>query len=372
MTNFEMLKVEFECAYAADAHSIRTGEAAMNLAAAAAKSVVRKLIDPARASAPARESVSNSGCNPMMDRLRRDIASDFAALVNLYAASAASRRIRANKDGEAVSDIVDKGAEAVADALIRECLNDGIDLVQEAALALLEQAAEHANAHGWLDAPYTRRKLSKRVYVSTAAAPEYREEETTPMREVYRAVRRAVASSRAVQTDPRYGYTYAEDITEDGLDTILYRSGRYADVGGYDCNGNYTGDVSTLRDMDALVARMGLTDRQARVLELRMRGYSLEAVAAHVGTSKGAIARAVTGLREAAIAAGIAAAEMGADNAPTAARAVEQLDVSGAVLAAYPSTRAAEAVTGINNGSISRCAAGQRSTAGGYRWRFVR
>ena len=135
-------------------------------------------------------------------------------------------------------------------------LSDGIDLVQTAALAILEQAAEHANSESWLDSKYTVRRLSRRVYIRSDESAAYRDDETTPIQEVYRAVRQAVQNSRAVQTDPRNGYSYIEDMTADGLDAIYYRMGKYTDLGGYDCNGNYTTDRQAAADYETLVASL--------------------------------------------------------------------------------------------------------------------
>lgn len=368
--SFETLKTEFERLYSIDPQDDTTGVAALNLAAAAAASVVRKLIDPARTSAPARGCVSDSGCSSAMNGLRRDIRADTFALRNLRGASAAARRIRMSEDGYAESIVVDDDAERAVDALISECLKDGIDLVQEAAAALYAQAAEHAAGAGWLDVPYTSRKLSRRVYISTTAAPVYRDEETTPMREVYRAVRRAVADSRAVQTDPRSGYTYVEDMTEDGLDAILYRAGRYADIGGADGTGLYSSDLETISSTETLIARMNLTDRQARVLALRVQGHSVSAIAEHLQTSRGAVQRVMQQLRVAAAEIGLASMDVSA--AVDIAKPVEQMDAAGAVVAVYPSVSSASSMTGVNAGTIRAAAAGKRCTAGGYRWRFVK
>lgn len=372
VSHFDTLKRECE-RERADNPGDATALTAM--AAAAARSVIRKCIDPQGKAAKSLDAVSDSGCNPAMVALRREIEADLSALDSLRRNSNAASIMALTRDGEYRRIVIDEAADRAVNTLIGERLGDGMDLVQDAALALLEQAAAgRAATPGALDVPYTRRRLSRRVYVSTTAAPVYRDVETTPMQEVYRAVRHGVSTSRAVQTDPRSGYTYVEDMTEDGLDAILYRSGRYAGVGGVDCGGNYTGDVSTMTDLDDIAARMGLTDRQARVLSLRMRGYSVDAIADSLGTSRGAISRVVNQLARAAVAAGIAAPGMDAPDAPAVRRPVEQCRTHGDtldVVAVYPSVSAAAAATGIDKGSIAAVLRGARDTAGGYRWRFV-
>ena len=222
-----------------------------------------------------------------------------------------------------MTETADHDAENALNALIGETLSDGIDLVQTAALALLEQAADHADGPGWLDRPYTVRRLSRRVYIKETDGAAYREDETTPAQEVYRAVRRAVQESRAVQTDPRNGYTYIEDMTADGLDVIYYRLHKYADLGGYAHNGHdvdrlpggpagfgqggehYTADRQTVADYNDIIDRLDLTPRQREVLELRMSGRGYKAIASYLGVTQRAIAKTVEQVQKKALAIGL-------------------------------------------------------------------
>lgn len=221
--------------------------------------------------------------------------------------TAADKAIRAtlDKDGEPVTVTADKDAETALNALIDRTLTDGIDLVQTAAAALLEQAADHADGPGWLDRPYSVRRLSRRVYIRAEDSAAYRDDETTPAQEVYRAVRRAVQESRAVQTDPRNGYTYIEDLTVDGLDAIYYRLQKYADLGGYNVNGNYTADRQTMTEYNAIMGKLNLTARQAEVLALRMRGHGYKAIATYLGVTKRAVSKTMEQIQKKALAIGL-------------------------------------------------------------------
>ena len=285
--DFEQVKRDFETAHASGKDY---GPALLDLSTVFAYSVVNKCIDPQRKAAADRDTISDNGQNPAMIALKRGIAADRRTLDNTAAAANAATRATLNADGDAVTETVDKDAAAALAALVGETLSDGIDLVQTAAAALLEQAAAHADGPGWLDRPYTVRRLSRRVYVKAEDSAAYRDDETTPAQEVYRAVRRAVQESRAVQTDPRNGYTYIEDLTADGLDVIYFRLHKYADLGGYAHNGqdgdrlpgspagfgqggtHYTADRQTVTDYNAIMERLNLTDRQAVILRLRMQG----------------------------------------------------------------------------------------------------
>ena len=205
----------------------------------------------------------------------------------------APKRQRA-KHTALTTEIADRAAFYALNNLVNETLSDGLDLVQTAALALLEQAAEHADSGAeWLDAPYTVRRLSKRVYIKATDSAAYREEETTPIQEVYRAVRKAVQDSRAAQSDPRNGYSYIEDLTADGLDTIYYRLGKYADLGGYNSDGQYTTDRQAVTDYNAIIERLNLSDRQAFIVRLRMQGRGYTAIASYLGVTFQAVQNAM-------------------------------------------------------------------------------
>lgn len=301
---FDVLKRDYETAYTTDPAA--SGDKLTALAAAIAYSVVGKLIDPQRKTAAERQTVSASGLSPAMVDLRRGIAADRSLLDGTRRTVNAATAIVYNADGDAVRTVVDADADRAAATLIDQCLTDGIDLVQTAALALWEQSTERAAGTGWLDTPYTVRRLSRRVYIQLDDSAAYREIETTPIQEAFRAVRHAVENSRAVQTDPRNGYMYLEELTADGLDTIYRRLGRYADVGGYAVNGHVsdmagapagygtgdglcTADGETARSMAELVAALNLTAKQARVLKYRLQGYGYKAIATACGVSDKAI-----------------------------------------------------------------------------------
>ena len=300
--DFEQVKRDFETALNSGKDY---GPALLDLSAVFAYSVVNKCIDPQRKAAADRDSVSDNGQNPAMIALKRGIAFDRRTLDNTAAAANAATRCTLNKDGDPVTETVDRDAAAALAALVGETLSDGIDLVQTAAVALLEQAADHADGPGWLDKPYTVRRLSRKVYIKETDSAAYRDDTTTPAQEVYRAVRRAVQESRAVQTDPRNGYTYIEELTVDGLDAIYYRLQKYADLGGYNVNGNYTADRQTMTEYNAIMGKLNLTARQAEVLALRMRGHGYKAIATYLGVTKRAVSKTMEQIQKKALAIGL-------------------------------------------------------------------
>lgn len=277
VNRFDALKRNFEAAYASGGDY---SEQLETLSRGFAFSVVAKLLDPQRKTAPEHGTVSKSGLNPVMVKLRRDIARDSALATNTRRNANGATRIAYTADGDAVTETADPHALEAVNALIRESIGDGLDLVQEAAAAILEEAAAHAvNGAEWLDIPYTVRRLSRKVYIRDGEELERKDEETTPAQEVFRAVRRAVADSRAVRLDPRNGYTYIDGEDPETLDRVYYRSGRYAAIGGEDCHGLYTGDRQTMADYNKVMDLLNLTPRQRRIIEYRMRGYGSKAIA---------------------------------------------------------------------------------------------
>ena len=286
-TTFETLKRTFET-------DRQDADALYSLSTAIAYSVLKKCIDPQRKAAQEAATVSNSGHNPALLALKQGIGADRRALASLDYCTEKATRQTYSADGDRTTEIADRAAFDALNNLVNETLSDGLDLVQTAALALLEQAAEHADSGAeWLDAPYTVRRLSKRVYIKATDSAAYREEETTPIQEVYRAVRKAVQDSRAAQSDPRNGYSYIEDLTADGMDTIYYRLGKYAELGGYNSDGQYTTDRQAVTDYNAIIERLNLSDRQAVIVRLRMQGRGYKAIASYLGVTFQAVQNAM-------------------------------------------------------------------------------
>lgn len=302
-THFATLIANYEAAYASGKDYT---EELLALAQASAMSVVKKCLDPQRKTAWKMETVSNSGHNPALAEVKRGIVADLATLKNTTAAHNAAYKWKFSEDGDFVSEVADKAAEAAATALMREALSDGIDLVHTAAVSILEMSADHATpAAGWMEKPYIARRIARKVYVKLDDTAAWIDEETSPIREVYRTIRREVQNSRAMQTDPRNGYLYIEDIAADpesnALETIYRRLGKYADLGGYTCDMNgkpkydgvYNTDMQSVMDYNDIIECLNLTARQAEIIRLRMRGYGYKAIATYIGVSFQAVQNAM-------------------------------------------------------------------------------
>lgn len=314
---FDTLKRKTEIAM--DMGGDIAARAMVELGRALAGIAVNKYADPQRKTAVDRDTVSDNGMNPALLQLRREIYADVSALDNLRGAMNAALATRYNDNGDMVTEVVDRDAWERADMLSRDRLGDGMDLVQDVVLELLEQqtAGHDASGSGWLDMVYTVRELDRRVLIREDESAAYHDVETTPARTAFRAVGRAIEASRAMQTDPRNGYTYLEELTADGLDTVYRRIGKYSDLCGYAHNGQIsdmagapagwyggdglaTADRQTVGDMAKLLERLNLTDRQAQILKYRMQGMGYKAIATKLGVSDGTIKKAVKRIRDSA------------------------------------------------------------------------
>ncbi len=354
-----------------------------DLATALAFSVIGKCIDPQRKTAGQKDHIDNSGINPALVDIRRDIAADRDLLEKTRRLSSIAGEKTYNADGDPIPTNAGKNAENALSHVIKERIGDGQDLVQTAVCAILEQAADHATAPHWLETPYTVKRLARKVYIKATDSAAYRDETTTPIQEVYRAIRREVASSRAAQTDPRNGYTYIEDYTDidggDGLEVIYHRMGKYADIGGFDCMGNYTADLETAVTYETLLDRLNLTARQATIIQLRMQGYGYKAIATYLGVTDDAIHGQIKRIRERAAAIGLT--PQGYDHdldtfngdtytepQGTPAIAVVQIDDGGNVIARHASIKEAARKVGVDESGIRRVLNGKQKIAGGYKW----
>ena len=119
--------------------------------------------------------------------------------------------------------------------------------------------------------------------------------ETSPIREVYKAVRREVANNRSLNIDPSNGYLYLEDLARDEESneeaTVYRRLNKYTDLAGNvtDFNGAVkfeTVDSGSAADYDKMTEALELTARQAQVLQLRMSGYGCVAIGTYLGVKE--------------------------------------------------------------------------------------
>lgn len=290
---------------------------------------------------------SASGNAQMMD-YRRDIAAATSNESRRQNAIEGAAHYVRKEDGDIKRVIDDRDLNAALVKLSAYVCGDGCDLVSVAAVAVLESTAAQRDREPDepcdLERVYIKRVLDKRVLIQDKDSAAYRDEETAPIRECYRAVRRYVLNN-ATPTKRKYNkntgkyeayeskyiYLDASAECEDG-DTAaveLYRRySVYAGMDGKITNGTTAAaitDTADTADLSELVARMGLTEKENEVLCLRLRGAGNKAIARYRGVSEDTVRELVKRIRKKAVAVGydIAAATTAESDTTAAALYLE-------------------------------------------------
>lgn len=292
-TNFETLMTNFCDEYRKDSTSAKFTEVTTDLATAVAYSVIRKCLDPQAKSG----KTSNSGCNPQLEEVKRSIYRDTNTLKNIdYSCKEAFTTVY-NEDGDRQTKTKDSDYRYAYNKLIQKTLGDGLDLVNTAIVSLLDECTKVDTTTGnFLETVYTVRKLKKKVWIKVSDSVNgWETVETSPIREVYKAVRREVANNRSLNIDPSNGYLYLEDLAKDEESneeaTVYRRLNKYTDLAGNvtDFNGAVkfeTVDSGSVADYDKMTEALELTARQAQVLQLRMSGYGCVAIGTYLGVKE--------------------------------------------------------------------------------------
>lgn len=263
--------------------------------------------------------------NPTLMQTRQDLARDLHNIDRIAYANANAYETRYNADGDPYTAIIDKDLHRALTTLCGQSMGEGLDLMHDAVATILAETEKAKDRNGgtlppaFMEQPYKIRRLNRKVWIKTSESVNgWETTTTTAIQETYKAVRRAINQSRAVQTDPRNGYTYLADISTDpesGIgETIYRRFGKYADIGGTvtDINGKetaYTADEQTARDLDRLIESMNLTAKQAKVLALRQSGYGYKAIATYLGVTQRAVAKTIEAIQVKAVAIGLTPAK---------------------------------------------------------------
>lgn len=292
-TNFETLMTNFCDEYRKDSTSAKFTEVTTDLATAVAYSVIRKCLDPQAKSG----KTSNSGCNPQLEEVKRSIYRDTNTLKNIdYSCKEAFTTVY-NEDGDRQTKTKDSDYRYAYNKLTQLTLGDGLDLVNTAIVSLLDECTKVDTTTGnFLETVYTVRKLKKKVWIKVSDSVNgWETVETSPIREVYKAVRREVANNRSLNIDPSNGYLYLEDLAKDEESneeaTVYRRLNKYTDLAGNvtDFNGAVkfeTVDSGSVADYDKMTEALELTARQAQVLQLRMSGYGCVAIGTYLGVKE--------------------------------------------------------------------------------------
>lgn len=309
--NFTDLLRQYEKEYNNDKTSVAFSNVLDELATAVAYSVIKKCLDPQRKGRKDGQ-VSNSGCNTQLDEVKRSIYRDKNTLANIdYSCTQAFTTVY-NEDGDRQTKTKDSDYRYAYNKLSQQTLGDGLDLVHVAMVALLDESEKaDRTRENFLENTYEVRRLKKKVWIKSADSVNgWETVETSPIREVYKAVRREVANSRSLNIDPSNGYLYLEDLATDEESreetTIYRRLNKFSDLAGNvtDYNGAVTFetvDSASADKYENMVDALELTARQAKVLELRMGGYGCVAIGTYLGVKEESVMSVLKTIQKKAI-----------------------------------------------------------------------
>lgn len=309
--NFTDLLRQYEKEYNNDKTSVAFSKVLDELATAVAYSVIKKCLDPQRKGRKDGQ-ISNSGCNTQLDEVKRSIYRDKNTLANIdYSCKQAFTTVY-NEDGDRQTKTKDSDYRYAYNKLSQQTLGDGLDLVHVAMIALLDESEKaDRTRENFLENTYEVRRLKKKVWIKSADSVNgWETVETSPIREVYKAVRREVANSRSLNIDPSNGYLYLEDLATDEESneeaTIYRRLNKFSDLAGNvtDYNGAVTFetvDSASVNNYENMVDALELTARQAKVLELRMGGYGCVAIGTYLGVKEESVMSVLKTIQKKAI-----------------------------------------------------------------------
>ena len=213
-----------------------------------------------------------------------------------------------NKDGEEVTE-QNGQINSVIVKKLRETSGDGVDLVHDGVVKLLEEIARATDlSSGYLERPYKVRRLKKKVRIqSDESVGGWETVETTPIQEVFKYIRRKIMLSNSIESASSK-YVYLEDLSTDeesGWEEVVYRRlSKYSQLADYvyDFNGAPTVITSVgsedVTNVEETVASMGLTARESAVLKYRLSGYGNKAIATALGITENSVKGARNTIRK--------------------------------------------------------------------------
>lgn len=309
--NFTDLLRQYEKEYNNDKTSVAFSNVLDELATAVAYSVIKKCLDPQQKGRKDGQ-VSNSGCNTQLDEVKRSIYRDKNTLKNIDYSCKEAYITTYNEDGDRVTKTKDSEYRHAYNKLTQQTLGDGLDLVHVAMVALLDESEKaDRTKENYLENTHEVRRLKKKVWIKSADSVNgWETVETSPIKEVYKAVRREVSNSRSLNIDPSNGYLYLEDLATDeesNEETTIYRRlNKFSDLAGNvtDYNGAVTFetvDSASVDKYENMVDALELTARQAKVLELRMGGYGCVAIGTYLGVKEESVMSVLKTIQKKAI-----------------------------------------------------------------------
>lgn len=309
--NFEEVITAYENAVMNATSDKELASAMYSLATACTYSVIKKCVDVS--------------ADKTLITLRNNLTEDLNSLSKIKYIVDNAFETKFNEDGEMRTICKDGQLKATFDKLMSERLSDGMSLVHDGISAMnteVQKARENGRlTAGFMTEPYYMRKLDKRVIIKFEDSAKWGDKVTTPIQEVFKAIRAQIIDSRSARVCTN-GYLYLSDLVTDeetGISEEIYRRfNKYADIGGYvvDFNGAitaYTADEQTAVDTYDIIKKLDLTVKQNRTLELRLSGCGLKAIGSYYGITPHAVKKTLEKIQKKSIAIGLVPSDYNTD-----------------------------------------------------------
>lgn len=242
------------------------------------------------------KKVITASANKTLEKIRAEMIKARYNLKGIQWASDNEPEYTVSKTGKVIVTYNNDKTDT-ENRLIKENLGAGYDLIQAATLELLEQVKRQRDSGEKIDllCEYTLRKLDKRIVIRDSDSAAFRDVTTTPIQQVFKAVRREIENTRSARCIDS-GYSYIEksviDSESGAVATVYERQEKYADIGGYVCDFNgkeivYTASAATVEELDKakanLIEKTDFNEKQKIILSLRLRGYGDKAIGTYLG-----------------------------------------------------------------------------------------
>jgi hypothetical protein len=281
------------------------------LATACTYSVLKKLSSVRGKVDEGKKAKGDSG--HIFRTMRNELTADLYNLKDLDYAVNNSTRMTFDKDGDYVQEVTDRHLWDAIPTLLDNVLNDGLDLVNTAICAIMDETEKAKDlTANFMETPYTTRRLKKKVYIqSIDSVGGWEEVETTPIQEVYKAIRREVQASRQIQATSKY--TYLAEVVKDTETEVYKRLPKYSGLA-YEINtdgtrtsfdGIITADETTTKDTEVLIEKLNLTDRQVTILNLRLSGKGYKAIGTYLGIRSDSVRDTMESIQKKAVKIGL-------------------------------------------------------------------
>ena len=229
------------------------------------------------------ETVDCNGYSAFAVSARRDIMSDSEAVENMRLWNDCTKRCYLGKNGDGkdmyIFEYFHGYEKAINEYVISYNLGDGYDFINQAVMLILEYLAE-TDYDLTADIEWT--KTDKHIVFDIDYKTEIKTEMIPAVVAIFRKMEKYINEQRASRYDETSKYSY---VQIDEVNDVYFRTGKYADLGGYEqtANGNswYTTEIGSVRRFEeqkkALYAV--LSPVQKNILDMRLKGYSVHHIA---------------------------------------------------------------------------------------------